>query len=173
MRTAVIGVGSMGKNHARILSQLSQLVAVSDSNESVGRQIASQYGCAYYKDYKEMLVREELEAVSVVVPTSKHREAALATIACGIPLLVEKPIANTLSDAREILWAARKARVSLMVGHIERFNRTLQEECLNKVAYNPVSFQKAINEYLPYYNNERLHLGINYLTPRECVQAIG
>lgn len=58
-------------------------------------------------------------------------------------------------------------------GHIERFNRTLQEECLNKVNYNPESFQKAINEYLPYYNNERLHLGINYLTPRECVQAIG
>ena len=58
-------------------------------------------------------------------------------------------------------------------GHIERFNRTIQEECLNKVNYNPTSFQKAINEYLPYYNNERLHLGINYLTPRECVQAIG
>lgn len=58
-------------------------------------------------------------------------------------------------------------------GHIERFNRTIQEECLNKVNYNPKSFQKAINEYLPYYNNERLHLGINFLTPRECVQAIG
>ena len=58
-------------------------------------------------------------------------------------------------------------------GHLERFNRTLQEECLNKVNYNPTSFQKAIDEYLPYYNNERLHLGINFLTPRECVQAIG
>lgn len=58
-------------------------------------------------------------------------------------------------------------------GHIERFNRTLQEECLNKVNYNPKSFQKAIVEYLPYYNNERLHLGINFKTPLECVQAIG
>lgn len=58
-------------------------------------------------------------------------------------------------------------------GHIERFNRTIQEECLNHVAFNPRAFQRAIHEYLPYYNNERLHLGINFLTPRECVQAIG
>jgi len=58
-------------------------------------------------------------------------------------------------------------------GHIERFNRTLQEECLNKVNFNPESFQRAINEYLPYYNNERLHLGLHFKTPLECVQAIG
>ena len=58
-------------------------------------------------------------------------------------------------------------------GHIERFNRTLQEECLNKVNQNPKAFQKAINEYLPYYNNERLHLGLKFKTPVECVQAIG
>ncbi|MBU4284753.1 DDE-type integrase/transposase/recombinase [Patescibacteria group bacterium] len=58
-------------------------------------------------------------------------------------------------------------------GHIERFNRTIQEECLNKVNRNLKSFQKAINEYLPYYNNQRLHLGINYLTPLEWLKAIG
>jgi transposase InsO family protein len=58
-------------------------------------------------------------------------------------------------------------------GHVERFNRTLKEECLNKVSYNPKSFQKAINEYLPYYNKQRLHLGLNFKTPAECVQAIG
>jgi len=58
-------------------------------------------------------------------------------------------------------------------GHIERFNRTLQEECLDKVGQNPESFQKAINEYLPYYNNQRLHLGLNFKTPIECVQAAG
>jgi transposase InsO family protein len=54
-------------------------------------------------------------------------------------------------------------------GHIERFNRTLQEECLNKVNQNPKSFEKVINQYLNYYNNERLHLGINYLTPQQVV----
>lgn len=58
-------------------------------------------------------------------------------------------------------------------GHLERFNRTLQEECLNKVNQNPKSFQKAIDEYLPYYNNQRLHLSLNFLTPHEWLQAIG
>lgn len=58
-------------------------------------------------------------------------------------------------------------------GHVERFNRTLKEECLNKVDRNSKSFQKAINLYLPYYNGQRLHLGINFKTPLECVQAIG
>ena len=58
-------------------------------------------------------------------------------------------------------------------GHIERFNRTLQEECLNKVNQNPKSFQKVINQYLNYYNSERLHLGLKFKTPAECVQAIG
>jgi transposase InsO family protein len=58
-------------------------------------------------------------------------------------------------------------------GHIERFNRTLQEECLSKVAQNTRSFQKVINDYLFYYNNQRLHLGLNFKTPVECVQAIG
>lgn len=58
-------------------------------------------------------------------------------------------------------------------GHIERFNRTLQEECLNKVNQNPKSFQKAIDEYLPYYNNQRLHLGLKFLAPLEWLKAIG
>jgi len=58
-------------------------------------------------------------------------------------------------------------------GHVERFNRTLQEECLNKVSQNPKEFQQAIMEYLPYYNNERLHLGLNFKTPIECVQGAG
>ena len=57
--------------------------------------------------------------------------------------------------------------------HVERFNRTLQEECLNNVNQDFQSFRKAINKYLPYYNGERLHLGIDFKTPLECVQAIG
>ena len=58
-------------------------------------------------------------------------------------------------------------------GHIERFNRTLQEECLNKVNQNPKAFQKAIDEYMSYYNNERLHLGLKFLAPLEWLKAIG
>lgn len=58
-------------------------------------------------------------------------------------------------------------------GHIERFNRTLQEECLKKINQNPKRFQEAINKYLPYYNNQRLHLSLKFLTPHEWLQAIG
>jgi len=58
-------------------------------------------------------------------------------------------------------------------GHIERFNRTLKEECLNKVSRKPKLFKVAIKNYLPYYNNERLHLGLNFLTPHEWLKAIG
>jgi transposase InsO family protein len=54
-------------------------------------------------------------------------------------------------------------------GHVERFNRTLQEECLNRLIKSPIIYQQAINEYLPYYNSERLHLGINFKTPLEVV----
>lgn len=57
-------------------------------------------------------------------------------------------------------------------GHIERFNRTLQEECLNKVNQNPKAFESAIKEYLPYYNGQRLHLSLNFLTPLEWLKAI-
>lgn len=58
-------------------------------------------------------------------------------------------------------------------GHVERFNRTIQDECLNKVNQNPKRFQEAINEYLPYYNKQRLHLSLKFLTPHEWLQAIG
>lgn len=56
-------------------------------------------------------------------------------------------------------------------GHLERFNRTIQEECLAKVPLDPRSYQRAISKYLPYYNKERLHLGLNFKTPLECVQG--
>lgn len=70
-----------------------------------------------------------------------------------------------------ILHRHIRVRKSNDNGHIERFNRTLQEECLNKVNQNPKSFKVAIKKYLPYYNNERLHLGINYLTPLQVVRS--
>jgi len=72
-----------------------------------------------------------------------------------------------------ILHRHIRVRKSNDNGHIERFNRTIQEECLSKTIYSPKAFQKAIMEYLPYYNNERLHLSLNFKTPVECVQAIG
>ncbi len=122
MRVAVIGVGNIGRHHARIYSQLAELVAVSDVNEKNGRELAAQFSCKYYKNYIEMLDVEKPVAVSIAVPTALHKEVALEVIKRKINLLIEKPIAPTVKDAREILDAANSAGVKLTVGHVERFN---------------------------------------------------
>lgn len=122
IKTAVIGVGNMGKNHARIYSEISDLVAVSDVIENTGKKIAEKYKVKFYKDFHEMLQKEKPDAVSVVVPTKFHKEITIDCLKREIPTLVEKPIADTLSDAKAMLEEAKKNRTFLMVGHIERFN---------------------------------------------------
>ena len=123
LNVGVIGIGNMGKHHARVYSELgANLVAVSDVNEAAGQEIASKLKCKFYKDYKEMLQHEKLNAVSIVVPNSLHKEVAVTCINSGVNVLIEKPIANTVEDGQEIISAAKKAGVKVAVGHIERFN---------------------------------------------------
>ena len=122
LRCAVIGVGNMGKNHARIYSQLGKLIAVADPSERTGKQVAAKYRCSYYTDYKVMLKREKIEAVSVVVPTKYHESVALECLNRNIPTLLEKPISDSLKSAKQILEQAEKSKTLLMVGHVERFN---------------------------------------------------
>jgi UDP-N-acetylglucosamine 3-dehydrogenase len=125
MKVGVIGIGSMGSNHARIYSEMSVLAAVSDVNEEAGKKISEKYKCSFYNDYKEMLENEKLDAVSIVVPTSLHKQVALDVIKHKIPFLLEKPIADTVENAREIIEKAKENNVKFMVGHIERFNPAL------------------------------------------------
>ena len=82
MRVAVIGVGAMGRNHARVYSELGEvdLVSVADVNAETADQVARNYNARAYSDYQEMLHREELDALSIVVPTRQHKEVALAAI---------------------------------------------------------------------------------------------
>ncbi|HJW97180.1 MAG TPA: Gfo/Idh/MocA family oxidoreductase [archaeon] len=129
LNVAVIGVGNMGKHHARVYSQLQQarLVAVCDTDERVGRKIARRFKCNFYPDYKKMLAEESIDAVSIVVPTAYHKKVALDCIERGKHVLVEKPISNNLEDAREIVEAAKVKGVKLAVGHIERFNPAVQK----------------------------------------------
>jgi len=128
MRVAVIGVGNMGKHHARVYSRLknAKLVAVSDIDEKK-RKIAKRFGCKFYKNYRQMLEKENIDAVSVAVPTKFHKEVALECIKRGKNILVEKPISDTVEDAKQIVAAARKKRVKLTVGHTERFNPAVQK----------------------------------------------
>ncbi len=120
MRTGVIGVGSMGQNHARVYSEISNLVAVADPNEQQGRRVAERFGIAWYGDYYEML--GVVDAVTIAVPTALHREVAEAVAAAGVHLLVEKPLAGNAADAGAIITAAKAEGVTLAVGHVERYN---------------------------------------------------
>ena len=129
LNVAVIGVGSMGKNHARIYSELKDvnLIAVCDPNEECGKEVAGKYLIKSYSDYKEMLKKEKIDAVSICVPTKLHKQVALDAIKSKINVLVEKPIAATAAEANEIIKAAEKNNVKLMVGHIEQFNPVVIE----------------------------------------------
>ena len=128
LAVAVIGLG-FGANHARVLSKLEnvRLAAVCDTDSQRLADIAKHDKLATYVDYRLMLEREQLDAVVVAVPAHLHLPVGLAVIEAGCPLLVEKPLAPTLADARTVVEAATKANVSLMPGHIERFNPAVRE----------------------------------------------
>lgn len=123
LRTGVIGVGAMGKNHARLYFELPgvELIGVADVSETLAASIARSYSCKPYADYHDLL-DENLDALSIAVPTTLHKKVALDAIQKGINVLVEKPIADTIENADEIIEAARQKGVKLMVGHVERFN---------------------------------------------------
>lgn len=129
LKAAVIGVGAMGKNHARVYSELdnTDLVAVADVNEETAKNVAEYLRCNSYKDYKKMLKGEDIDIVSIAVPTKYHKEVALNCIELGIPTLVEKPIADNEENAIEIIQRAEEDNTKLMVGHIERFNPAVVE----------------------------------------------
>ena len=129
LKVAVIGVGSMGKNHARVFSDIKdvELVGVSDTNSEVVENISKKFGCKGYTDYKEMLDIEKPDLVSIVVPTQLHKEVAFEVIGRNIHVLVEKPIAGNVEDGQAIIDLAKEKNVKLMIGHIERFNPAIIE----------------------------------------------
>ena len=154
LRAGVIGVGAMGKNHARLYSELPyvELIGVADVNEPIATSIAQSYGCKPFADYNDLLV-QNLDAVSIVVPTTLHKKVALDAVQKGINVLVEKPIADTVENADEIIKAAREKGVKLMVGHTERFNPAiikLKELIDNGLLGNIVSISaKRVGPYNP------------------------
>ena len=125
-RIAVIGVGHLGKHHARILSEsdYAELVAVVDAQADVVEKVAQTYRMAVYTDYRQL--DGKVDAVSVVVPTELHREVAGYFLECDVDVLVEKPITPTEEEGRELVEIARRRGLILQVGHIERFNPALE-----------------------------------------------
>jgi UDP-N-acetylglucosamine 3-dehydrogenase len=123
MRVAVIGGGAMGQHHIRIYSEMKdvELVGICDTDRNRAISLAKSNNTTPYFDHNELL-KHDLDAVSIVVPTTFHSRVALDVINSGTHLLVEKPIADTLKNADAMIAAAHDAKLKLMVGHIERFN---------------------------------------------------
>lgn len=127
IRTAVIGVGHLGREHARVYAELdrSNLTAVCDIDESAGQRVAEKLGVKFVSDYRELFGR--VDAVSIATPTISHHQIGCACIEAGLHVLIEKPIAHSLDEADALIEASEKRGVILQVGHIERFNPAFQE----------------------------------------------
>ncbi len=128
LRTAVIGVGHLGRQHARVHADLAsegqtQLVSVCDLNEATARSIASERATGWTTDWHNLVGR--VDAVSLAVPTEAHAEIACPLLEAGIHVLVEKPIARDLDEADRMIAAAARGGALLQVGHLERFNPAL------------------------------------------------
>jgi predicted dehydrogenase len=128
MKVAVIGVGSMGRNHARVYSELpeAELVAVADADSKLAESTAEKFGVRAYADYLTLLEQEKPDAVSVSVPTVMHEEVGMAAMEAGAHVLIEKPIAPTVEAGRRLIEKAEALRRHLMIGHIVRFNPAIQ-----------------------------------------------
>jgi len=129
MKAAVIGLGAMGRNHARVAADLPgvKLVGVADPSEGSRRSYLPMAGVNVYADYREMLDKEKPDFVTVAVPTELHKEVSLEAMSRKIHVLVEKPIAPSVAEADAMIEAAKKHGVKLMVGHLERFNPAVLE----------------------------------------------
>ena len=119
----------MGKNHARVYSELPEanLVAVSDANPATAEAIGKTFGAAAYSDYRELLEKEKPEAVNVAVPTALHEQVVTDVLNAGANVLVEKPIAATIEEGQRLIALAKQKNLKLQVGHIVRFNPAIQE----------------------------------------------
>ena len=128
INVAVIGVGTFGRNHARVYRQLQQagsvrLVGVVDPDTARADAIAREFGCKSFGSVEQMLTtHSEVQAASVAVPTVLHLEVARTLMEAGVDVLIEKPVAATLAEADELLRVALKHKRVAQVGHLERFN---------------------------------------------------
>lgn len=151
LKTAVIGVGSLGQHHARNYAELAkeetgEFVGVCDVSEENARAVAEKNNCEFFTDWRALL--DKVDAVSIVTPTETHCEIACAFLEKGVHVLVEKPIARTLEEADRMISAAQSSGAKLMVGHLERFNPAMV--ALRPHVNNPLYFE--IHRVSPFPN---------------------
>ena len=125
LRAAVIGVGSLGRHHARNYSEMKRegliaCVSICDAIKNTAEQAAADNGCEFFTNWRDLLGKVDI--VSVATPTETHCEITCAFLENGVHVLVEKPIASTLAEADKMIAAAKSSGAKLMVGQLERFN---------------------------------------------------
>lgn len=157
LKLAVIGTGALGRHHARILSNMTdvELVAAVDPHEANGRAVADACGTTWLADYRSLWGR--IDAAVIVVPTSLHLAVAKDFLARKIPLLVEKPLASTVAEGRQLVDLAREHCAVLQVGHVERFNPAIQ------TAWQNVDAPRYIRaERLSPYSFRSIDIGVTH-----------
>jgi predicted dehydrogenase len=129
MRVAVVGVGVMGRNHARVYSEMDdvELVGVVDADPVAAARVAQRFRAPAYADLAALLAEAQPQAISVAVPTSLHCSVAQQVIESGVHVLVEKPIASSVPEGQALIAAAERHSVVLAIGHVERFNPAVVE----------------------------------------------
>jgi len=151
LRVAAIGVGSLGRHHARNYAELDRegvtdLVGVCDLNEATAAEVAGENGAAFFTKWKELIGK--VDAVSIATPTETHCEIACAFLEARVHVLVEKPIALTVSEADKMIETAARSGARLMVGQLERFNPAMV--ALRPYVTNPLYFE--IHRVSPFPN---------------------
>ena len=133
VKVALIGLGSMGQNHYRVLKSLTgfEITALCDIQQT------RDYDEPFFTDLDEMLEKAEFDAAVIVVPTFLHKEVAIKCLNKGKHLFIEKPVASTVEEAKDILQAAKKNNARVCVGYIERFNPVV-EQLKNEIADSEV-----------------------------------
>jgi UDP-N-acetylglucosamine 3-dehydrogenase len=129
LRLGLAGLGSMGRNHLRVISNHPEtvLAAVADPTAEALAAAVDQTGAQGFADPLDMIAGADLDGIVIAAPTTNHTALALAAIERGLPVLVEKPLAATVDDAIAIVSAARKRGVRVQVGHVERYNPAVLE----------------------------------------------
>lgn len=158
IRVGVVGVGNMGRHHARVYKELEseisdlKLVGIVDKDIKRAKIVGETLGVPYYTDHRE-LIDAGVDAVSIAVPTTLHRDLTVAFLDAGVDVLVEKPIAASADEAEEMVKKAEEGRRILMVGHIERFNPAiskLKELIERGIIGKPLVFSaKRVGPYPP------------------------
>lgn len=139
LRVAVLGAGSFGKNHLRVVRDLpgAQLTAVVDTNPDRAEAAAAEFGCPVVRDIAELA--GQVDAAVVATPTITHGEIGCQLLDAGLDVLMEKPMAHDVASAMQLIDSARRNGRILQVGHLERFNPAI--EALRKIVTIPLFFE--------------------------------